>query len=383
MRVLDARVQAALERSVGDSRRRGAAPMLLHCGAMNGVHAFSIRGIPVAISPWFLVLLFLYGRGDLMGGLLWAVCITVSLLAHELGHALVAKTFGLSPRILLHGFGGLTQHQRAANATHEALIIASGPAAGLALGIVTVGVVFVVGAVDLRSAAVLTMVDALLYINFFWSAVNLLPLWPLDGGQLFRLGVLRVLSPRDAHRVTHGLSLLLLAVALYFLHDSMFGIVLVAMLGWSNVQAFQATAHMRAVRAERRTDESEMLARAREALAAGNAREAARLGHQLRADGQLTSDQLGEVWALLGRSTARLGDHEEAVRYLRRAPPDAETREALRECLAALGAEDELDALVEEQGMRKRGSAARRWLRVVLAFDLVTVGLAVGYWWVL
>ena len=59
--------------------------------------------------------------------------------SHQLGHALVARHLRHDPSIMLHGFGGLTSRSRTGRDVEEAAIIAMGPAAGLALGLLILG----------------------------------------------------------------------------------------------------------------------------------------------------------------------------------------------------------------------------------------------------
>ena len=71
---------------------------------MTGLRIFSIAGIPVWISPWFFLLGALYVHQlGWREGLVFTLCVSVSILVHELGHALVAARYRLSPQILLHG----------------------------------------------------------------------------------------------------------------------------------------------------------------------------------------------------------------------------------------------------------------------------------------
>ena len=81
---------------------------------MNAFYLFSIRNIPVYVQPWYLLLLAFFGmRSDITSGLIFAACVTVSLLVHEFGHALVAARYRLNPTVILHGWGGLCAHERA------------------------------------------------------------------------------------------------------------------------------------------------------------------------------------------------------------------------------------------------------------------------------
>ena len=74
--------------------------------------AFRIRiaGFPVQIEVTFFLLAAILGQGR-PGNLLlaWIGVVFVSILAHELGHAVAFRVYGDTPRISLHAFGGVTQ----------------------------------------------------------------------------------------------------------------------------------------------------------------------------------------------------------------------------------------------------------------------------------
>jgi len=103
------------------------------------VFLVKVLGIPTKIEPSFLVLsLFLAASRGLNPPLLleWLVVVFISVLLHEIGHALVARRFGLSPHITLHSMGGLTSWSEVteiAPLKHLAISLA-GPAAGFLLG---------------------------------------------------------------------------------------------------------------------------------------------------------------------------------------------------------------------------------------------------------
>jgi Zn-dependent protease len=108
----------------------------------------------------------------------------VSILVHELGHAFAARKHGAHPEIRLQGLGGVTiMHGGYFNRPQSIFVSAAGPLASLALG----GLVWLVDrAYPVDSVYAIQVVSYLLWVNFFWTAINLLPILPLDGGQIVR-----------------------------------------------------------------------------------------------------------------------------------------------------------------------------------------------------
>ena len=192
---------------------------------------FHVLGIPVRIHPFFWVgalLLGLRANSKPVDMLFWIGAVFFSILIHELGHALAARYFGWQPHITLHGFGGLASYQPTyRNPTREILITLAGPVAGFLFAASIIGVIVASGhAVSFdwdfdsvlpirweffQSRQANLLVLDLLFINIFWGLVNLLPVFPLDGGQIAR-EVLGLVSPRDGLRQSLWLSIVTAAV---------------------------------------------------------------------------------------------------------------------------------------------------------------------------
>jgi Zn-dependent protease len=137
----------------------------------------------------------------------------VSILVHELGHALLMRRFGYFPRIVMYHFGGLAIPEAGYSAAFSkpqrdtwssVLTSLAGPGAGFVFAaLVTVLVYALGGRVELawenlpalpwdvrlpRSVGrpVYYLINFLLAINIFWGLINLAPVLPLDGGQVAR-----------------------------------------------------------------------------------------------------------------------------------------------------------------------------------------------------
>jgi Zn-dependent protease len=147
----------------------------------------TIARVPVWIAPSYLVLVALvFVRTDSFElGALYTVATTLSLIVHELGHALAAREFGLTASIVLHGLGGTCWHTATSRRSDEAVVSVAGPAAGLLLG----AIAWAIGGHLLPWGApwwVGELLAQLAWIGLFWTLVNLMPVLPLDGGTLLR-----------------------------------------------------------------------------------------------------------------------------------------------------------------------------------------------------
>ncbi len=145
--------------------------------------------IPIIIHPTFWIFAALIGlwnsQGSLVGTLLWIAIIFVSVLFHEFGHALTARGFGQKPRIELVALGGLTYHDgQSLPFWKQFLIVLDGPLFGFLLYI---GGSLAVPLVPPGLGQNFLLVFA--EVNLIWTLVNLLPVLPLDGGQLLRIAL--------------------------------------------------------------------------------------------------------------------------------------------------------------------------------------------------
>jgi Zn-dependent protease/predicted transcriptional regulator len=195
-------------------------------------------GIDIEIHPsWFLILAFVAytlsegffpdGYEDWSTGVYWAVGITSALLLfltvliHELAHALVAKRRGLDvPRITLFIFGGVSHLGRQpSSAGEEFQIAAAGPATSLVIAIATgLGALLFRGANEQAEA----ILFYLAFVNAALAVFNILPGFPLDGGRVLRsIAWKKTGSFRRATRVASGVGEIfgygLLAVGFFLL----------------------------------------------------------------------------------------------------------------------------------------------------------------------
>lgn len=170
-----------------------------------------MKAIPIKIAPTFFLTAGIIGfinSFSLLGTLIWIGIIFVSVLVHELGHALTAKMFGQSVHIELVAFGGLTIPEgKKLSLPREFLVVFMGPFFGFML------FVFASLALLLPFEAPLLrgILDTFRFVNLFWTVINLLPILPLDGGQLVRI-CLEAFVGEKAWRATLYISLVVSAI---------------------------------------------------------------------------------------------------------------------------------------------------------------------------
>jgi Zn-dependent protease len=130
--------------------------------------------------------------------LLWALIISISVLVHELGHALSARAFGYAPQIQLIGLGGrTTPHAPGQIPWHrEVLFTLAGPFAGLLLGVVSGAVLLALEALGPINAVLAYVLKATFMANLFWAFVNLVPVAPLDGGHIARAVLMQLFGTK-------------------------------------------------------------------------------------------------------------------------------------------------------------------------------------------
>ena len=139
-----------------------------------------VLGFPIELNLSFLLLLavVLVAFGGLMG--VFVVCLAFAgVLLHELGHALVARRFGVHVAGIELGFlgGAAKMMDMPRRADQEIMIAAAGPAVSLMLG----GLGFGLGAI--LGSPFISMIG---WINFVIAGFNLIPALPMDGGRILR-----------------------------------------------------------------------------------------------------------------------------------------------------------------------------------------------------
>ena len=182
---------------------------------------FTLFDFSVRVHPLFFLAPLIFGQGLITGEGIAGVELLVvtivffgSILLHELGHAWAFKYYGIDSRIVLHWMGGLAIPERnkwqsgrpASLAPLQQVVVSlAGPFANVVLVIAAIGIGLAFGGklavetiiiplpvVKFPEAILSTnyyfvlLVFATIVLNLIWTILNLLPVFPLDGGQAAR-----------------------------------------------------------------------------------------------------------------------------------------------------------------------------------------------------
>jgi Zn-dependent protease/CBS domain-containing protein len=174
---------------------------------MNGsIRIGNLFGIPFYLHPsWFLVLaLVTWSYGGLLAatfpalsgvlpwllGLVTALLLFSSVLAHELGHSFVAISQGIEVKsITLFLFGGLASLEKESKTPAEAFWIAI---AGPAVSLVLFALLTFIGVTTQLSGSLAAIVGLIAELNLFLALFNLIPGLPLDGGNILKALVWKI-----------------------------------------------------------------------------------------------------------------------------------------------------------------------------------------------
>jgi Zn-dependent protease len=174
--------------------RRPGAPTLRSVARAH----FRLFGIPIRVEPFFVIVAALFGinLSPLWLVFAWVIIVFVSVLVHELGHALTYRLLGQRSAIVLHGFGGFTVPAgggRQVLSKPKSVIVS---VSGALTQIVVLGIpAYLAVHSDWGDRQLIDWVfnggfnwwpvlDLLWFVSIWWGVFNLLPIRPLDGGHV-------------------------------------------------------------------------------------------------------------------------------------------------------------------------------------------------------
>jgi stage IV sporulation protein FB len=197
---------------------------------------FRLFGTPVRISPmfWLAELFFGYlyvrylqnvrpGEDVPLSYLaLWMFLLLVSVLTHEYGHVAMARLHGRRGQVNLYALGGKPTFDAPAEKRWQRIAIAAaGPLTGMALYVLVLmihdqvlprfGLAFFAQQKGLP-VLIRDSVGMLALMNLYYNLMNLIPIYPLDAGEIL-VELCSGVFPRQGLRLALGLSFLLSASA--------------------------------------------------------------------------------------------------------------------------------------------------------------------------
>lgn len=271
--------------------------------------------IPITIRPAFWLFAgligFLYSR-SLAGTLIWVGIILFSVLFHELGHALTAVMFGRKPRIEIVALGGLTIHDgQKLRPWKQFLIVLDGPLFGLLLA----ALAWLAMQIPAFSEGIPShILRDVAIINVFWTVVNLLPIMPLDGGQMLRIVMESCFGARGfQYALVIGVILsILVSLVLFVFQEFLLG-AFFFFFGFQGFEMWRATKDM--VDVDQQENLKELFIRADEAILVGRKEDAMQLLLSLRVQAKR-----GLLWKAATQKLALLyyeaNDRKEAYHLL-------------------------------------------------------------------
>ncbi len=214
---------------------------------------FPLFGIQVRVTPWFWLAGVLTGYSLLRDAhydllLVWIACLFVSILIHELGHAIAGRCFGWPSDVILYHFGGVTRfaHQASFSTGRSVVVSFAGPWAGFLLYGVVIGLEYLLFHEGMpfestqANRYALFAILQLKWVNLYWGLINLLPVLPLDGGHISE-SMLERYRPRDRAlwclRISTAVGAM--AAAGFFLTGYRYAGILFALLAVDNFQRLE------------------------------------------------------------------------------------------------------------------------------------------------
>ena len=156
---------------------------------------FEFFDIPVYVDLTFLILMFLFlnDGGSFSYGIMQAMVLGLSIIAHEFGHSLTGRAFGCETHdITLSFIGGcasMTSMPR--RGWQEFLVALAGPLVSFTL--CGIGF-FALNTLPIENHFLAYTLVYLYYLNLVLGCFNLLPGFPMDGGRIFRSAMMLFLS---------------------------------------------------------------------------------------------------------------------------------------------------------------------------------------------
>lgn len=207
---------------------------------LGSIQIATIRGIPIRIHlTLFIVVIILVSQLGILG-LPAGLLLFGSVLAHELGHSIVAQRYGIPiASIDLHLLGGTALMQGLPRRPRQELWIAlAGPLVSLSLGLFGAALVLLLQVrVGIQARTLLDLIPFFAAVNLGMALFNLIPALPMDGGRVLRALMAErtdvVTATKRAARISRVISVTFVLFGIYIggWTLSLLGVVLFSMAG--------------------------------------------------------------------------------------------------------------------------------------------------------
>jgi stage IV sporulation protein FB len=206
--------------------------------------------------------------GSIVFLLIWCAAMAVSIIVHELGHALAFRRYGIESSMVLYYLGGLaiphstfrgSRSFRSVGSREELIIAAAGPAFQIGSAILVVLAAWLAGyqvlflrmlpgpladvaqyvrGNEFENAASFAFVNFYVWPSVLWGLLNLVPVLPLDGGR-----IAKSIIEMQGGNVTTAVWISVITAALIayygFTNDNIFLGLFFASLAINNYQSIQ------------------------------------------------------------------------------------------------------------------------------------------------
>lgn len=208
-------------------------------GSIAGIDIYVHVTFPL-ILVWIAAVEFMERRNGALAmvGVSLVIALFVCVVFHELGHALVARRYGIRTKnIMILPIGGVAQLERMPDNPREELLVAlTGPAVTLLIAVLLRLALYAL-AVLAPLAPGAAFLDQLFILNLYLAAFNLIPAFPMDGGRVLRSLLALKMSRLRATQIaaTLGQSLALIFGLVGFLGNPL--LIFIAIFVWFGAAA--------------------------------------------------------------------------------------------------------------------------------------------------
>jgi len=204
---------------------------------------FNLFAIPVRVEPFFWVTMALIGGGlsardslSIILILIFMLAGFISILVHELGHALTIRKFGWPTEISLHAFGGYATYPTGKLSRKESFLVTiAGPGLQILLAFFLLGLRYFIPIPpgSLLNVLILNLIG----VSVIWALLNCIPIYPMDGGQMMAA----ILGPRReslVYLISIVLAIIIGLASIRFLNSLLLP-VFMGLYAWQNWQAYK------------------------------------------------------------------------------------------------------------------------------------------------